>query len=255
MAQRKWRTTMSCFRLSGNRLWAMLALAAAFLFAVSDGAQAQEAASACGPVGVGSVSEGPYDYRVDRNRIAFIESNHFQPQVQALVRGVSGPIGAELDFLLRYVPNHHKALLLLITYGERLKWAQPEGLRYPYECWYDRAIRWRADDAAARMIYAMYLNKRSRAKEALSQLSSATVIAGDNGFTHYNIGLVYLEMKAYDLALTQAHKALSLGFDRTALRDRLKAANKWREPTAEMSTAASAAASQTPAEAAPATRP
>lgn len=234
-----------------GRHWAAgLTLAIALIGAHSAAAQTQEAANACGPLRAGSVSEGPYDYRVDRGRIAFIESNHFQPQVQALTGGVSGPIGAELDFVLRFVPNHHKALLLLITYGERLKWAQPPGLRYPYECWYERAIRWRADDAVVRMIYAMYLNKRSRTNDALAQLNSATVIAGDSGFTHYNVGLIYLEMKEYDLALAQAHKAQSLGFDRTTLRDQLKAVNKWKDAPTETATAASAAASQPPSAAA-----
>jgi tetratricopeptide (TPR) repeat protein len=210
-------------------LSAILAVAVVLLIS-NTAAKAQEAENACGPVGIGSVSEGPYDYRVDRKRVEFIESNHFQPQVQALIRGVSGPIGAELDFLLRHVPNHHKALLLLITYGEKLKWTQPNGLRYPYECWYERAIRWQPNDAVVRMIYAIYLNKRSRANDALSLLKSAADLAGDNGFTQYNVGLIYLEMKQYDLALAQAHKALSLGFNRPALRDGLQAAGKWTEP-------------------------
>jgi len=214
----------------GRNLGAGLTFSMALLSTPFGVAQAQGVANACGPLVAGSVSEGPYDYRVDRSRIAFIESNHFLPQVQALTGGVSGTIGGELSFLLRHVPNHHKALLLLITYGERLKWVQPSGLIYPYECWYERAIRWKPDDAVARMIYAMYLNKHSRTKDALVQLNSAAAVAGDSGFTHYNVGLVYLEMKEYDLALARAHTAQALGFERTELRDRLKAVGKWKEP-------------------------
>jgi len=211
-------------------------------------AQSQVSVSACGPVGVGSTTEGPYDYRVDHKRIRFIESNHFNPQVQALIKGQSSSIGGDLSFLLTFVPNHHKALLLLITFGERLKWTQPYLLKYPYECWYDRAIRWRPDDPLVHMIYAMYLDKRSRPNDALPELRTAAALAGDNGFTQYNIGLIYLEMKQYDLALTQAHKAQALGFDRPALRDGLKAAGKWQEPPADSEgTAATPASASAPA--------
>jgi len=182
----------------------------------------------CGAIG--PLSEGPYDYRTDRQRVTFIEGNHFQPQVEALVGGVSGPIGAELNYMLLYVPNHPRVLLALIRYGQKLKWAPAPGLRYHYECYFDRAIRFRPDDTVVRMIYATYLNKFSRTSEALSQLAYAADVAKDDAFTHYNIGLIYLDMKRYDLALAQAHKASSLGFERPELRDKLKAAGRWKEP-------------------------
>lgn len=227
----------------------MLSVAVVMVGATHTGkAQSQEAANACGPVGRGSVSEGPYDYRARNQRIAVIESNHFAPQVQALVRGQTSTIGGDLSFVLNFVPNHHKALLLLITYGEKLQWTHPPLLRYPYECYYERAIRWRPDDPMVRMIYAMYLNKRSRPNDALQQLRIAAALAGDNGFTQYNIGLIYLEMKQYDPALIQAHKAQALGFDGIALRDGLKASGKWKEPPADAEgTAATPASALAPA--------
>ena len=44
--------------------------------------------------------------------------------------------------------------------------------------------------------------------------------------------MVYLEIGMPDRALTQAHKAMALGFGRTELRDRLRAINKWEDPPA-----------------------
>ena len=52
----------------------------------------------------------------------------------------------------------------------------------------------------------------------------------DNPFTQYNVELIYLDMKNYDKALEQAHKAYELGFGRTELRDRLKSAGRWKDP-------------------------
>lgn len=189
-----------------------------------------EQSNACGPLGPPAVSDGPYDYRVDRGMVQFVERNHFQPQVEALVGGVSGYIGSDLDYMLRHVPNHPRALLTLIRYGEKLKWAPAPGMLFSYECYFDRAIRFRPDDALVRMIYATYLNKFSRTPEALQQLAYAVRLANDDGFAQYNIGLIYLDMKQYELALAQAHKASSLGFGRAALRDGLKSAGKWKEP-------------------------
>lgn len=215
----------------------MIAIASWLLALPPASVQAQ---SVCGRIGEGSVTTGPYDYRTDRKEVEFIEGNHFQPQVQALIGGVSGRIGDELNYLLTHVPNDHKALLVLMTYGEKLKWAPAPGLRYSYECYYERALRWRNDDAIAHMIYATYLNKFARTKEALEQLAYASKLPEATGFTQYNIGLIYLDMKQYELALAQAQKAQALGFERAELRDGLKAVGKWREsPQATTNAAAS----------------
>jgi len=213
--------------------WTALAVATAgwMAWAVPLCASAQpEPASPCGSVFNQGAGNGPYDYYTDRKFVAQIEGNHFQPQVEALVGGVSGPIGAELDFVLRSVPNHPKVLLTLIRYGEKLKWVRAPGLRFSYECYFDRALRFRPNDALVRMIYATYLNKLSRTPEALHQLAYAADLAKEDGFAQYNVGLIYFEMRHYDLALIQAHKALALSFPKTALRDSLKSVGKWKEP-------------------------
>jgi hypothetical protein len=218
--------------IRASRIWTTCVVAAASAMAclpMRASAQTQQA-SACGALGPPTVSIGPYDYRVDREMVKFIEGNHFQPQVEALVGGVSGYIGSDLDFVLRHVPNDPKVLLTLIRYGEKLKWTPAPGLRFSYECYFDRAIRFRPDDPMVRMIYATYLNKFSRTQEALRQLAYAGDLAKDDGFAQYNVGLIYLEMKRYDLALAQAHKAISLGFAKTALSDGLKSAGKWKDP-------------------------
>jgi tetratricopeptide (TPR) repeat protein len=118
-------------------------------------------------------------------------------------------------------------------------------MRYTVECYLDRAIRMAPDDVIVRILYAQFLASKSRIGEADAQLQTAAKLAGDDGFTHYNIGLAYLEMKQYDRALAQAHKALALGMTRVALKNALIAAGKWVEPVA-----ADGAASAPPASAA-----
>ena len=54
---------------------------------------------------------GPFDYRTERGyNLDVVESYHFTPPVEALIRGSSGTIGGDLDYTLRAFPNHDRAL-------------------------------------------------------------------------------------------------------------------------------------------------
>jgi tetratricopeptide (TPR) repeat protein len=181
---------------------------------------------------------GPFDYRVERGEmLKVVEDHHFTPTVEA---AIDNSAGGDLDYTLRAFPNHHRALLSTMRYAFRQKTPKPYGMRYSVECWFDRAVRFRHDDTTVRMLYATFLYKSSLPKEAEAQLVQADQLAKDNGFTHYNIGLVYLEAGRYDKALEQAHKAIEFGFPRKELKDRLVAAGKWRDPIPAPQASASA---------------
>jgi tetratricopeptide (TPR) repeat protein len=194
------------------------------VLALASGGQAF--AQACGAI---ENSFGPFDYRSERgNNLRLVEGAHFTAAVESLIRGTTSvsPAG-DLDYTLRAFPNHHRALLSVVKYGERNKSPQPRDLRYSVECYFDRALRFRPDDVIVRMIFATYLANNQRTPEAMQQLAQATNLAKDNPFTHYNIGLIYLDMKVYDKALEQAHVAYGMGFTQPALKDGLVAAGKW----------------------------
>jgi len=208
-----------------GRLGACLVLAGLCLVGA---AQAQSGTMVCGSIQRND--GGPWDHQVDKGRLKTVESFHFTPEVETLIRGKSGPIAADLDFTLRSFPNHHRALMAMMLWGEKTKSPQPVGAGYPVECYFHRAMQFRPEDTIVRMIYATFLNKNARAAEALQQLERASTLARDNAFSHYNIGLIYLDMKKYDEAVAAAHVAHQLGFTRPDLRERLKAVGKWREP-------------------------
>lgn len=191
---------------------------------------AQVSTQQCGPLREGK-SYGPYDYRYDKNKLGIVEEFHFQPIVEALIRGrQGGPPGGSLNYTLHAFPNHHRALLALVRYGERTKSLQPEGLKYPIECFFERALRFQEDDNIVRMIYAGFLGKQGRTPDAIKQLDFVLAGSETNALTHYNVGLVYFDIKEYEKALAQAHKALSLGLKQTALQDQLAHIGKWSEP-------------------------
>lgn len=195
---------------------------------------AQSDNSACGSLSVkrGGGGVGPFDYQTDKPSLEIVEKYHFTPAVEALIRGSTNALpGADLDYTLRAIPNHHRALMAMMRYGEKMKSPTPPGAHYSVECYFDRALRFRPNDTIARMLYATLLSKNARRPEAIQQLELATVAAAGNAFSHYNIGLIYFDLKDYDKALTQAHKAIALGFPQTALRDKLHSAGKWTDPS------------------------
>lgn len=192
--------------------------------------------SQAGPSGCGSLenSYGPFDYRTESGaKLKIVEEYHFTPNIQSLVSGNSASLGSELDYTLKASPNHHRALMTMMRLGEKTKSPQPVGAHYSVECYFERALRFRPDDSTARMIYATFLAKNKREPEAIQQLETAEKAAGDNAFTHYNIGRIYFDIKNYDRSLEQAHKAYALGFTQSTLRDQLKNAGKWKEPEPE----------------------
>lgn len=223
--------------------------AASAIFVVSGAVDAQPVPQACGSL---TSSFGPYDYRTaDAPTRHVVESNHFNSGVEALRAGMNGTVGGDIGYTLAVFPNHHRALISMMNLGLKLKVPTAPGARHSVECYFDRAMRFKPDDAIVRMIYAKYLASTARRTEAIKQLEVTSGLESANAFTQYNIGLLYLEMNEFDRALAQAHTAQSLGFDRPALKERLIAAKRWREPPAASVAPGAAAASGSDQTAAP----
>jgi tetratricopeptide (TPR) repeat protein len=241
------RAAMAGKRTRGGGPCAPAAVFAGLLLATGTcGAQTAAAPSACGEIGM---TRG--DYISDRRLLKTVEDYHFTPQVESLVKGQSSAeIGADLNYTLRSFPNHHRALLALMRLSERERTPQVRGAEFSVECYFDRALRFRPDDTVARMLYATYLLKQKRPDEARAQLARTAQDAKEAPMTHFNLGLLYLEMKDHQAALEHAHKAQALGLKRPELVDKLKQAGHWREP-APAAPADAAASGSAPAASAP----
>lgn len=213
-----------------NHLFALLLLP--FLGAAPSTFAQAETVSTCGPLfSLGQY--GPYDFRIDKDKLPIVLGAHFTPEVESLIRGKSGATpGPDIDYTLRAIPNHPNALISMMRLGEKENQSKPSGSKYTMECWFERAIRFRPDDQIVRMIYTTYLTKNNRKPEALQQLDVVLGSANDNAFTHQNVGLLYFDLGEYPLALAQAHKAIELGLNRPGLREKLQSVGKWEEPTA-----------------------
>jgi hypothetical protein len=185
------------------------------------------AAEDCGDLKNG---HGPFDYRTEKGQLGVVEFNHFDPGVENLVRGKNAPLGADIDYTLRAYPNHPRALMAMDKLGAKLGTERVPHATYSVPCYFERAVRFSPNDGTVRMLYALYLAKRARPADAITQLQVAEKLIGQNANLHYNMGLAYLDLKDYDQALNHAHIAYQLGFPLPGLRTRLQKAGKWREP-------------------------
>ena len=178
---------------------------------------------------------GPFDYSDPLThtpaKLGIVEGAHFTPEVEQLVRGASSvnPLD-DLDYTLRAFPNHHRALYSLAKYY--LKFPNVRG-RYSLDCWFERAARFNSSDGVVPAIYGVYLAKKGERNQALEQYQKAIELLPDFAEAHYNLGLLYIDLKKYDLANQQAGIAYKLGFPLPGLRKRLQELGAWNPAAAE----------------------
>lgn len=188
---------------------------------------------------------GPFDYRNNPDRRKMVEPYHFPPEVESLRSGATATIGGDIDYTLRAFPNHHRALNSMANLGLKLHTDKPKGAHFTVDCYFDRALRFAPDDGIVREIYGVYLSRTDRKREAVRVLEDALQYEKDNANLHYNLGLVYADLKDYPNALKHAQLAYRLGASLPGLRNKLEAAGQWRE-SADKEAAAPAPAAVVP---------
>lgn len=186
-------------------------------------------------------SFGPYDYRTaTQDQKDLVEKVHFHANVEALKKNTHSlnrqyimVPGNEIGYTLRAFPNHPRALLALSRLSFLEKTDKPAGLGNTVPCYFIEAINFRPDDAMVRVIYGIHLSKKGNVEEALKHFDKAKELGEESQSLYYNLGLAYVELKRYPDALQAAHRAYALGAQFPGLRDKLKRAGVWQEPTPE----------------------
>ena len=189
--------------------------------------QPAQAATDCEPF---LWQEERLDYNAGRDqlRISQVEQHHFDAGTESLARGLTGTVGGDIDFLLRYSPNHHRGLAALVRLAVKDKTAQPNGVQIPVECYLQRALEFTPSDAEVVKIYGAYLSRLGRNGEALAKFEQAEKLVPDDPIVAYNIGLLLAEKRDFDGARTYAKKAYAGGIQFPGLREKLTKLGQWR---------------------------
>lgn len=174
---------------------------------------------------------GPLDYRKRGEvNLEIVENAHFTPEVEAGIKGTTSYLGGDLDYTLRAIPNHPRALATLAMVALRDKQVKVPATKWPVECYFNRAIRFAPDDAAVRATYGTYLLALGKTDDAVGMFATAAEMAPEDPTINYNAGLAYFKKKEYAKSLVHAKKAYALGFPLPGLKNKLAAAGKWDEP-------------------------
>lgn len=191
---------------------------------------AQEPSGGCGTFQYVREHVGPLDYRhINPQVLKLVEDYHFSRKVETLRQGQSSTIGGDLAYTLNAIPNHPRALRSTIEYFHRDNIKARLETGYPLECWIDRALAYRPDDPLVRILVADEYIRSGKKNDAVEQLREAEENAKDSATVHYNLGLLYLDLKDYDRSVQHARKAYELGAPLPGLKNKLAQAGKWRD--------------------------
>lgn len=173
---------------------------------------------------------GPYDYNLEKQAIEKVETFHFYPEIEQLQLHAAR-LDGDLDYTLRAVPNHHRALWARVRFFLRtLDESDPtiasetEKTRKghpPPECYFQRAQAFNPGDGVVPGIFGIYLHKRGKLEAALAEYKKAEKMIPKHPELIYNMGLLFLDLNQIDEAKKYAERARSLGYPLSGLSRRI----------------------------------
>jgi hypothetical protein len=208
-------------------------VAALALAGFSAAAQAQiiQTDSAEGVCGTLQNPYGPYDYSNPTDvadRLPIVEINHFTPDVENHIKGITGPVPIELDYTLRAFPNHTRALWSMARYQLEHPWRPSDRYR-SIECYFARALAFKSDDATVWMVKGMYSARKGDHMGAIKEYDRAEKLQPGLVEVSYNQGLSYFAIKEYAKARELAEKAYAQGYPLPGLKNKLIGVGQWRQ--------------------------
>ena len=135
-------------------------------------------------------------------------------------------IMSDLDFTLKRWPNHRDAIGALIRYD--LAGGKYYGYA-PTECWLRHAREFAPDDVDVILAEAYFHHRKGDLQRAKAEYSEALARGTASLEAHYNLGLLYFDMKDCQNAREQARIAYTSGYPLPGLRNKLKKAGCWND--------------------------
>jgi Tfp pilus assembly protein PilF len=168
-------------------------------------------------------TDNDYYTTTDTTLLRTVERYHVVPAEEKIRTKFYSAARADVDFVLRYFPNHPKALLLMAQLCTDRATPHCE-----LDTVFEKAIAINPNVAGTYVTQGVYLHRVKRYREAIASYQRGLAIDPNSINAHYNLALAYLETKQYDLANEEAQRAYALGAPFPGLRDRLKQSGQWK---------------------------
>ena len=174
----------------------------------------------------------PLDYTdpADQDYVKnWVEQYHWTPGVENLTKGKSAPVQQDLAFILRQIPNHHRALNSMMNW--QLTHPFPldanDYLMYRIDCYFDRALTFTPNDPVLHVLQGIYFSKSKNYEDAERSYRRALDLDPDMAEAHYDLGLLLFDLGKFQEAKAEAQKAYALSYPLPGLRNRLARAGQW----------------------------
>jgi tetratricopeptide (TPR) repeat protein len=175
-------------------------------------------------------AQAPTDYYITKsdpaaaNLLDRVEKYHLGPGIQNVRAHQYQYAYGELDFILRYIPNHPQALMLMSEVC--VKWKQPA--RCNADAYLEKALQVNPGAADTYTIQGIYLQNTGRIEQAIESYKKALERNPSSVNAHYNLGLAYAGKKDFVKANEHAQQAYDLGMTLPGLRNALTKAGAWK---------------------------
>lgn len=165
-----------------------------------------------------------------RHHLNLVNEYHFRLQIRQL-KGSPYEIMENLNYTLLHFPNYHEALYAVSQLERRQGGVLPQKAGWTWrrsaKCFFIRAIRFRPEDGVVRMLYGIHLHKNGKLEQALEQYKAGLDLIPGSSELNYNLGLLYFDLKKYQLAKEYAATAYELGYPLPGLKESLKKEGYW----------------------------
>ena len=177
-----------------------------------------------------SAQQGNRDYyqprvtKDDKQLLWNVENYHIGPGVTKMQAGNFRSALGDIEFVLRYYPNHPRGLALISELCD-VKW---KNSRCDSDRWFRAAIEINPLAPRTFVVYGVHLQRTNRQEDAVRSYERAIRLDPASRDAHYNLAMILFDRKEYDSANRHAQLAYALGMPYPALRDRLTRSGHWR---------------------------
>lgn len=171
----------------------------------------------------------PVDYNnpTEYNNIRLVERWHFTHEIETLQAGKNGPLPGDLEYTLRHIPNHYRALYAMAEWQRQNPHPPPDIQYLTAECYFERAFAFKPEDPTLYLIYGIHLHKKGELDNALAIYQRGLGFKPDHAELQYNLGLLQFDRKDYAAAKMAAESAYKLGYPLPGLKRKLERAGEW----------------------------
>ena len=138
------------------------------------------------------------------------------------------------DFVLNAIPNHTGALYAISKLQRLMGGKLPQNAfanstnsTRSVDCYAHRAIKHAPNDPGVYLVYAIHLHQEKDFQGALEFYKKSERLNPDATELNYNLGLLYFDLKKYELARKYAKKAYELGYKLPGLKRKLVRIKQW----------------------------